>query len=149
VLTHLWAQVRPPLLLKFLAQEVPAQSHQDTGMKEQPGTESFLFPSAPQSLPCATDVHTQIPPRGIWFAKSTDTQACVRDKPQSETARPANIRDNQMARGKRKNLTNRNQGYLASSEPSSPTTANPGYPNTLEKQISDLKITCYDADRGL
>ena len=44
-----------------------------------------------------------------------------------------------MARGKGKNISNRNQGYLASSEPSSPTTASPGYPNTPEKQDSDLK----------
>ena len=44
-----------------------------------------------------------------------------------------------MARGKGKNISNKNQGYLASSEPSSPTTASPGYPNTPEKQDSDLK----------
>jgi gas vesicle protein len=44
-----------------------------------------------------------------------------------------------MAKGKHKNLTNRNQGYLASSEPSSPTTASPQYFNTLEKQDVDLK----------
>jgi hypothetical protein len=42
-------------------------------------------------------------------------------------------------RGKGKNISNRNQGYLASSEPSSPTIASPGYPNTPEKQNSDLK----------
>jgi hypothetical protein len=44
-----------------------------------------------------------------------------------------------MAKGKCKNLTNRNQSYLASSEPSSSTTASPGYPNTLVKQDLDLK----------
>ena len=44
-----------------------------------------------------------------------------------------------MVRGKGKNISNRNQDYLASSEPSSPTTANPGYPNTPEKQDYDLK----------
>ena len=44
-----------------------------------------------------------------------------------------------MSRGKGKNISNRNQAYLASSEPSSPTTASPGYPNTPEKQDSDLK----------
>jgi SMC interacting uncharacterized protein involved in chromosome segregation len=44
-----------------------------------------------------------------------------------------------MERGKYKNISNKNQGYLASSEPSSPTTASPGYPNTPEKQDSDLK----------
>jgi hypothetical protein len=44
-----------------------------------------------------------------------------------------------MAKGKRKNLTNRNQEHSALSEPSTPTTASPGYPNTPEKQDSDLK----------
>jgi chromosome segregation ATPase len=43
-----------------------------------------------------------------------------------------------MVRGKGKNISNRNQGYLASSEPSS-TTASPGYPKTPKKQNSDLK----------
>ena len=44
-----------------------------------------------------------------------------------------------MVRGKDKNISNRNQGYLASSEPRSPTTVSPGYPNTPEKQDSDVK----------
>jgi hypothetical protein len=44
-----------------------------------------------------------------------------------------------MARGKCKNISNRNQGYLASSEPNFPTIASPGYFNTLEKQDSVLK----------
>ena len=44
-----------------------------------------------------------------------------------------------MVRGKSKNISNRNQGYLASSEPSSSTTVSPGYPSTPEKQDSDLK----------
>ena len=44
-----------------------------------------------------------------------------------------------MAKGKLKNLTNRNQGQLASSETSMPTTASPGYPNTPKKQESDIK----------
>jgi hypothetical protein len=42
-------------------------------------------------------------------------------------------------KGKHKNLPNRNQGYLASSEPSTPTTASPGYTNTPKKQDLDLK----------
>lgn len=45
-----------------------------------------------------------------------------------------------MVKGKYKNLTNRNQDYLASSEPSTPTTVSPGYPNTPEKQDLDLKL---------
>ena len=44
-----------------------------------------------------------------------------------------------MARGKHKKINSRNQGYLASPEPSSSSRASPGYPNILEKQDSDLK----------
>jgi hypothetical protein len=44
-----------------------------------------------------------------------------------------------MAKGKHKNHTNRNQDHSASSDPSMPTTVSPGYPNTSEKQDSDLK----------
>ena len=44
-----------------------------------------------------------------------------------------------MAGGKLKNRSNRNQGYLASSEPNSPTIASPGYTIKPEKQDMDLK----------
>jgi hypothetical protein len=44
-----------------------------------------------------------------------------------------------MAKGKRKNLTNRNQDYSPSSERSTPTSARPGHPNTPEKLDPDLK----------
>jgi hypothetical protein len=44
-----------------------------------------------------------------------------------------------MAGGKRKNRSNRNQDYLASSKPNSPTIASPGYTITSEKQDMDLK----------
>ena len=37
------------------------------------------------------------------------------------------------------NRSNRNQGYLASSEPNSPIIASPGYTITPEKQDMDLK----------
>jgi hypothetical protein len=60
-------------------------------------------------------------------------------KLQPETAKPTNTKDNQMVKDKLKNLTNRNQGYMPSSEPTSFTTASPGYTNTLEKQDLDLK----------
>jgi hypothetical protein len=43
-----------------------------------------------------------------------------------------------MAGGKHKNRSKRNQGYLASSEPNSPTLASPGYTITPEKQDMDL-----------
>ena len=44
-----------------------------------------------------------------------------------------------MAKGKRKNLTNRNQDHSPSSEPSTPTSPSPGHPNTPEKVHLDLK----------
>ena len=44
-----------------------------------------------------------------------------------------------MAKGKRRNETNRNQGNMAASKPNSPTMASPEYPNTPEKQDLDLK----------
>ena len=42
-------------------------------------------------------------------------------------------------RSKHKNISNRNQGYLASSEHNSPTIASPGYTIIPEKQDSYLK----------
>jgi hypothetical protein len=45
-----------------------------------------------------------------------------------------------MTKDKCKNLTKRNQEHLPSSEPSTPTSASPGYPNTPEKLDSDLKV---------
>jgi hypothetical protein len=44
-----------------------------------------------------------------------------------------------MAGGKHKNRSNKNQGYLTSSEPNSPTIACPGYTIKPEKQDMDLK----------
>jgi len=44
-----------------------------------------------------------------------------------------------MKRDKHKNICNKNQDYLATSEPSSPTRASPGYPNIPEKKDFDLK----------
>jgi hypothetical protein len=44
-----------------------------------------------------------------------------------------------MAGGKLKNRINRNKGYLASSEPNSPTIVSPGYTIASEKQDRDLK----------
>ena len=44
-----------------------------------------------------------------------------------------------MAKGKQKNLTNRNQDQSPSSECSTPTSASPGHPNTPEKLDPDLK----------
>nr|AAQ91021.1 LRRGT00065 [Rattus norvegicus] len=59
----------------------------------------------------------------------------------TEIAEQSNTRDNLMARGKRRNPSNRNQDYMASSEPNSPTKTNTEYPNTPEKQ--DLVSKSY------
>ena len=44
-----------------------------------------------------------------------------------------------MAKGKRRNPTNRNQDHSPSSEPSTPTSPSPGHPNTPENLDLDLK----------
>ena len=44
-----------------------------------------------------------------------------------------------MAKGKVKNLTNRNQDHSPSSELSTPTSPSPGHPNTPKKLDRDLK----------
>ena len=72
-------------------------------------------------------------------SKDTGLQAQRRNKLQPETTIPTSTRDKQMVKGKHNNPTNRNHGHMATSEPSSPTTASPGYPNTPKKQELDLK----------
>ena len=44
-----------------------------------------------------------------------------------------------MAKGRHKNLTNKIQDRSPSSEPSTPTSASPGHPNTPENLDPDLK----------
>ena len=44
-----------------------------------------------------------------------------------------------MAKGKHRDITNRNQGNMAASEPNFPSAASPGYPNKPEKQDMDFK----------
>jgi hypothetical protein len=63
----------------------------------------------------------------------------MRKKLQPDKARTSNTRDYQMAKGKHKNLTNNNQDHSVSLEPSTPTTASPGYSNTSKKLDSDLR----------
>jgi hypothetical protein len=53
--------------------------------------------------------------------------------------RADSTRDIQMVGGKHKNISNRKQGFLASSEPNCPTITSPGYTITLEKQDLTLK----------
>jgi hypothetical protein len=101
---------------------------------------SLWSPYAFRSWCCSTALCALVLPRENWSPRSADTglQAHRRDKLHPETARPTNTRDNQMAKGQNKKHTNRNQGYMASSEPSSHTTS-PGYAKILEKQDLDLK----------
>ena len=54
-----------------------------------------------------------------------------------------------MAKGKGKNISNRNQGYLASSETSSPTTVSPGYPNKPENLKSHLMMMIKDFKKNI
>ena len=104
----------------------------------------------PHLHPGAGQYHSTLPgesqpPRDV----ETPLKDHRRDKHQPESAGPTNTRDNQMANGKHRNVTNRNQGNMVPSEINCPTTASTGYPNTPEKQDLDLKITAQDADRGL
>jgi hypothetical protein len=69
-----------------------------------------------------------------------------RNKLQSETF---NTRDDQMSKGKHKNLTTRNQDQSSTSEPSTPTTVIPGYPNTPKKQDSNLMMLVEDFKKGI
>jgi hypothetical protein len=55
------------------------------------------------------------------------------------TTKTASFRDYQMAKGKRKNPTNRNQDHTPSSERSTHTEPSPRHPNTTEKLDPDLK----------
>ena len=76
-----------------------------------------------------------VSPRGVVKG----LQAHSRDKLQPERVGTINTRDNQMAKGKRRNVANRNQGNMAPSKPNIPTRASPGCPNTPEKQDLGLK----------
>jgi hypothetical protein len=95
-------------------------------------TENGLFQSP---------LYTSSGSRESWSLRSVDTglQTHRRNKLQLETSRISNTRDNKMAKGKCKNVTNRNQDYLATLELSFPTTESPRFPNSLEKQDVDLQ----------
>lgn len=54
-----------------------------------------------------------------------------------------------MAKGKRKNTTNKAQGSMAPSEHSNPITVSSGYLNTTELQENDLKPKFKKKERPL
>jgi hypothetical protein len=70
--------------------------------------------------------------------RSSDTTR-ITGRTSSDIVKAGSTRDNQMAGGKHKNISNRNQGDLASSEPNSPIIASHEYTITSKKQDSDLK----------
>jgi hypothetical protein len=86
-----------------------------------------------QELCHTRDLRITGPQRQLDSEEFLHNQDHRKDRLQSDIARASSTRDNQMAGGKHKNISNRNQGYLASSEPNSPTIASPGYPNIPEK----------------
>ena len=85
--------------------------------------------------------------RPLGYKRELDSQECLTEakritggkKLQPETARASNTRDYQMPKGKSKNLTNRNQDHLATSEHSTPSTVSSEQPNTPKKQDLDFK----------
>lgn len=68
-----------------------------------------------------------------------------KDRLHSETGKPDNTRDNQMARGNHKNISNRNQFDLATSEHSSFTTASPRSKHTLKTTFRS-KLSFHEDD---
>ena len=92
----------------------------EQGQPGMPGTQKTMEqleqdPSGPPSAPigwdCSTALCTKVPPGKSWPPRSADKvlQTHRRNKLQPETARTSKTRDNQMARGKHKNISNRNQ----------------------------------------
>lgn len=108
-LTQLRTQVRPPPPLRRTRTQEPRSSL---------GQDRSSFHLRLKLTRCNSTLYRN--PGG-----SADTQAYRSVKQLSETARLSKTRDNQMDRGKGKNLSKTNQGPLASSQISSPTTASP------------------------
>jgi hypothetical protein len=101
------------------------------------GTGSYRPPSAPRRRGCSAALCALVLPGESWSPRSDDTglQTHRRYKLQPETARTSNTRDYQVAKGKCKNLTNRNQDYLTSSKPSTFTKASPDTPTHQNSKI--------------
>jgi hypothetical protein len=62
--------------------------------------------------------------------RSSDTTRIIRRTGSIQIARAGSTRDIQMVGGKHMKISNRNQGYMASSEPNSHTITSPGYTTT-------------------
>ena len=93
------------------------------------------------STACCTEDLTEVSssPRSLYIGSVFHR----RDKLKLETTRPTNTSDNQMEKGKHKNLITRNHGYLSGSNNKSSITQH------TRKATCRFKIITYDADRGL
>ena len=81
-----------------------------------------------QSMPSATAVRTPIPSRKSLSPRSADTTKLTSSQEGQIPVRDIKVSE-----------SNRDQCYLAPSEPHSSTTASHGYPNTHVKQDFDIK----------
>jgi hypothetical protein len=113
----------------------PARGEGSSRECSDPGTQR----RPPFSLHCISKARLLRRAQATELLGQDPTGSYKRNKLHPGTAGISNIRDYQIGKSKHKNLTKRNQDYLASSEPSTPTTTSPGYSNTAEKQDSDLK----------
>jgi hypothetical protein len=99
----------------------PPNPAQISGITGTQGTQGHKYPAQPETS-TPSGLHLFIEPRLCSGSRQPQlqlnyqgvlihpgSQACRRDKPQLETARPINTRDNQMVRGKCKNISNRNR----------------------------------------
>jgi hypothetical protein len=92
-----------------------------------------------ESLPTESALTTETQKRVGLPGVLTEVNRMTGGTSSSQRQITTNTRDYQMAKGKVKNLTNRNQDRSPSSETSTPTTASPGHPNTPKKQDLGLK----------
>jgi hypothetical protein len=112
---------------------------------------SYRLTSEPRKKGYSAPHCALVLPGESWCPRNPETglQTHRRNKHQPETAKTTNTRDYQMVKGKCKNLTNKNHDYLASSEPSTPSTASLGYPQHTRKARFGFKNISHDAGRGL
>jgi hypothetical protein len=134
-----------PRILGFQDTRNPkAWSHQDLWEAWLPGT--LTHPECQvHRIPESQDHRESWIMRSDWWIN----RDYRKDRLQSDILRAASTWDNQMEGGKHENKRNRNQGYLASSEPNSPTIASPGYTITPKKARHWSKVSSHDDDGGL
>lgn len=107
MLTHLRAQERPLLLLKFLTQEGPAQRHKEKATKEQLETGSYCFCLHPRADPVPQISIPKFLQEKIVLA-GVLTHRVAGQTSDSQTQQDQQHQREQMAKGKGKNIRNRN-----------------------------------------